>query len=73
MSTTEQPHPILLQLESIEDRLGRIEQALGIEEKPKAFIRKRTIVIVLVSLVFISGLMWGVNYVINELFASLPV
>ncbi len=73
MSTTEQPHPILLQLEAIEDRLGRIEEALGIEEKPKTIIRKRTIVIVLVSLVFISGLMWGVNYVINELFAALPV
>ena len=73
MSTAEKPHPIVLQLEKIEGRLGSIEKALGIDDKPKTFIRKRTIVMVVVMLVFASGLMYGVNYVLNTLFAALPV
>ncbi len=73
MSTAEQPHPIVLQLEKIEGRLGNIEKALGIDDKPKTFIRKRTIVMIAVMLIFASGLMYGVNYVLNTLFAALPV
>lgn len=73
MSSSEQPHPIVLQLQAIEGRLSRIEEALGIEDKPSTFIRKRTIVLVLAALLFASGLMYGVNYVLNELFAALPV
>ncbi|MDG0867680.1 hypothetical protein [Candidatus Lucifugimonas marina] len=73
MSSAEQPHPIVVQLEAIEGRLGRIEKALGIEEKPKTFIRKRTMVLVFVALLFASGLMYVVNYVLNTLFEALPV
>lgn len=73
MSSAEQPHPIVVQLEAIEGRLGRIEKALGIEEKPKTFIRKRTMVLVAAALLFASGLMYGVNYVLNSLFEALPV
>ena len=73
MSSAEQPHPIVIQLEAIEHRLGRIEKALGIEEKPKTFIRKRTVVLVIAALLFASGLMYGVNHVLNTLFEALPV
>jgi hypothetical protein len=73
MSSAEQPHPIVLQLERIEGRLGKIEKALGIEDKPKTFIRKRTMALIAVMLLFASGLMYGINYVLNDLFAALPV
>ena len=73
MSSAEQPHPIVLQLRSIEGRLSNIENALGIDDKPKTFIRKRTMVLILGALIFSIGLMWAVNYVLNTLFAALPV
>ncbi len=73
MSTTEKLHPIVLQLEAIEGRLGRIEKALGVEDQPKTLIRKRTIVMVVVLLMFAIGLMLGINYVLNELLSALPV
>ncbi|MBC8453196.1 MAG: hypothetical protein H8D69_01845 [Chloroflexi bacterium] len=72
MSSAELPHPIVLQLEAIEGRLGRIENVLGIEDKPKMFIRKRTLVMLAAILIFATGLMWGVNYVINDLLSALP-
>ncbi|MBT3994785.1 MAG: hypothetical protein HOF01_03210 [Chloroflexi bacterium] len=73
MSSAEQPHPIVLQLRSIEGRLSNIEKALGIDDKPKTFIRKRTMVIIFVALIFAMAFMWGINYVLNTLFAALPV
>jgi hypothetical protein len=73
MSSSEQPHPIVLQLEAIEGRLVRIEKALGIEEKPRMFIRRRTLAMIAAIFIFASGIMWAASYVINELFAALPV
>ncbi|NQW19560.1 MAG: hypothetical protein HQ477_02370 [Chloroflexi bacterium] len=73
MSSVEQPHPIVLQLQAIEGRLGKIEKALGIDDKPKTFVRKRTIILIIMALIFASGFMYGINYVLNTLFDALPV
>jgi hypothetical protein len=73
MSSAEQPHPIISHLEIIETRLGRIEKALGIEDKPKPVLRTRTIVLVIVIVVFGASFFLGLMYVFNKLFAALPV
>lgn len=73
MSTVEKPHPIVAHLESIENRLSGIEEALGIGEKPKPVLRTRTIILVAVLLVFGGGFFFGLRYVFNRLFDALPV
>jgi hypothetical protein len=73
MSTVEKPHPVVIQLQAIDQRLGRIEESLGIDDKPKPIIRRRTMILIIVSLIFASGLMIGVNYVLNSLLSELPV
>ena len=73
MSSAEQQHPIVSHLESIERRLGEIESALGIDDKPKPFLRTRTIVLIVVLLVFAGGMLFGLNYVLTRLMTALPV
>jgi hypothetical protein len=73
MSTAEKPHPIVAHLESIENRLSGIEEALGIGDKPKPVLRTRTIILIVVLLIFAGGVYFGINYVFNTLFDALPV
>jgi hypothetical protein len=73
MSSAEQPHPIISHLEIIETRLGRIEKALGIEDKPKPILRTRTIVLIVVLLIFGASFFFGLKYVFDTLFDALPV
>ena len=63
MSSAEQQHPIVSHLESIEQRLGKIESALGIGGKSKPVLRTRTIVLIVVLLVFAGGMFFGLHYV----------
>jgi hypothetical protein len=72
MSTAQEPHPIISHLEIIEQRLGRIENALGIDDKPKPILRKRTIVLISVLMVFGIGFFLAMQYVFNTLFDALP-
>ena len=73
MSTAEEPHPIVAMLSSIEQRLGNIEKALGIKDKPKPLLRKRTIALIVVLVVFALGTLLGINYVFDKFFAALPM
>ena len=60
-------------LSSIEQRLGNIEKALGIKDKPKPLLRKRTIALIIVLVVFALGTLLGINYVFDKFFAALPM
>ena len=73
MGTAQEPHPIVLQLEAIEERLGRIEEALGIKPRSSSLISRRTVVTLGASLMIVVGIMYGVNKVLNDLFSALPV
>jgi len=73
MSTAQEPHPIISHLEIIEQRLGRIENALGIDQKPKPVLRKRTMILVSVLLIFGIGFFLALRMVFNRLFDALPV
>ena len=73
MSSAEQQHPIVAHLESIEQRLGKIESALGIDDKRKPVVRTRTIVLIVVLLVFAGGMFFVLNYVLTRLMTALPV
>ena len=59
-------------LEIIEQRLGRIENALGIDDKPKPVLRTRTIVLISVLLVFGIGFFLVLRSVFDRLFDALP-
>ena len=73
MSSTQEPHPIISHLEIIEQRLGRIENALGINDKPKPVLRKRWIILVSVLLIFGIGFFLALRMVFDRLFDALPV
>jgi|GEM_PF-3055331 polyferredoxin len=73
MSTAQEPHPIISHIEIIEQRLGRIENALGIDQKPKPVLRKRTMILVSVLLIFGIGFFLALRMVFNRLFDALPV
>jgi hypothetical protein len=72
MSTVEEPHPIISHLQIIEERLGNIEKALGIDNSPKPFMRKRTMALLIALSIFSLGFFFGLRYVFTTLFDALP-
>ena len=73
MSTTEKPHPIVSHLEIIEQRLGRIEKKLGIEDKPSPIISTRMIIMIITVVVFAALTFFGMNYMFDRMFSVLPI
>ena len=73
MSSAQEKHPIISHLEIIEQRLGKIEKALGITDKPKPVLRRRTIALIVGLLVFGVSFFLALMYVFNTLFSALPI
>ncbi len=73
MSSAEEKHPIVSHLEIIEERLGKIEKALGIDDTPRRVLPPRTIVLIVVLLVLGFSFFFGLMHMFNKLFSALPV